>query len=118
MFIDKNSKRLIIYLATHEPTLSNGHTIYAVSSLASTIGKLNSPDRALQVFAYLEKLKADGFIHDFKFIKSAGVEITRSVQLEFWKKYLWHRRIKDYIMPAVVSFIVAALVCFLEHAVF
>lgn len=118
MFIDKNSKKLIEYLAVHEPyKLEKSKLIYTTSELVSAIGKQNSINNAETIFPYLEKLKNDGYIIDYHFIGNASVTITRAVQLEFWKSYRRHLFLHDIAIPAIVSLIVALSAALFTQAI-
>lgn len=135
MFIDKNSKALIKYLSTHNPSNVDGKNVYLLSSLAAVLNqkqKVHKTDNRSdnsensnedevssydRVYPYLVKLKDDGYIISYEFQGKSSVKISFAVQLEFWKDYRRHLFLHDIAIPAIVSLVVALSAALFTQAI-
>ena len=139
MFIDKNSKALIKYLSTHNPSNVDGKNVYLLSSLAAVLNQKqkvhktdnhsdNTSDNSEisnkdevssydRVYPYLVKLKDDGYIISYEFQGKSFVKISLAVKLEFWRDYRRHLFLHDIAIPAIVSLVVALSAALFTQAI-
>lgn len=112
MFIDKNSKKLIEYLAEHEPykNTSYPNDYYPISSLVSVW----TNNKELWTTAYLEPhlktLQKNGYIDSYIFYGTSSVHIKRTTLLIYNKEYKSFVLIKNYIIPICVTLTTNALI--------
>jgi len=87
MFIDENSKKLIKFLATNEPSKIDGRKIYAVSSLVSSFAEDSQTWDIDHLKPYLSTLKEKGYVDSYTFFGTSAVHIERTALLLHFDEY-------------------------------
>ena len=87
MFVDNNSKKLINYLADHEPSKVDGKKIYPVPSLVSSFDPNQNHWSEEYLKPYLVTLQELGLILSFHFPNTYSVQIETTAHLLHFDEY-------------------------------
>lgn len=107
VFVDKNSKKLIEYLASHEPHEKFGEkypdSFYPVSSLVSSWCANAELWKSSYLKPHLIILQKAGYIDSFTFYGSSSVHIERTTALLYHKEHRKFLFVRNYLTPICVT---------------